>query len=154
MYYIQTTVGSKADSRLLYRSVGNNTDDGKIRVELCRSSLKENPAYVIDMRELVSVTLKLRLDSCGNPDCRQDPDRSLIGVVGGLVVVDTLEQAKSKCRAFVEDNELGSGNWAGGQVFANDRLVAYVSYNGRLWTEETASFRNVLRQIEATEPSI
>ena len=55
---------------------------------------------------------------------------------------------------FVEDKELGSGNWAGGQVFANDRLVAYVSYNGRLWTEETASFRNVLLQMESTEPSI
>jgi len=92
MYYIQTPVGSKDDSRLLYRSVD-----------------------VIDMSELVSVTLMLRLDSCGNPDYRQDPDRSLIGVVGGLVVVDTLEEAKSKCKTFVEDNELGSGNWAGGQ---------------------------------------
>ena len=154
MYYMHTSLASDDASLLLCRSIGDVTDEEKIKVEQPRSSLVENPSYLVDISELVPVTLKLRLESCGNPDYRQNPEWPVIGVVGGLVVVDTLEEAQLKCRAFIENNELGSGNWAGGHVFANDHLVAYISYNGRLWTGETENFQNTLLQMQSTEPSI
>ncbi|MDB2686640.1 hypothetical protein N9Y42_05465 [Mariniblastus sp.] len=141
-------------SLLLCKSVGDMTGEGKIKVEQPRSSLAENPSYLVNISELVPVTLQLRLESCGNPDYRQNPERPVRGVAGDLVVVGTLDEAQSKCKAFIENNELGSGNWAGGHVFANDWLVAYISFNGRLWTGETENFRNILLQMQSVEPSI
>jgi len=154
MYYMQNSVAGDDASLLLCRSIGDATNDGRIEVEQPSSSLDKNPSYVCDVSELFPVTLKLRLESCGNPDYGQDPERRLMGVTGSFVVVDTLEEAQVKCRAFIDDNELGSGNWAGGLVFANDHPIAYVSYNGRLWTGETERFKNAHQQLESAEPLI
>ena len=154
MYYMQNSADGDDASLLLCRSIGDATEDGRIEVEQPRSSLEKNPSFVCDVSELLPVTLKLHLESCGNPAYWQDPERRLMGVTGSFVVVDTLEEAREKCRAFIDDNELGSGNWAGGLVFANDHPVAYVSYNGRLWTGETESFKNARLQLESAEPSI
>ena len=37
------------------------------------------------------------------------------------------------CRADIEQDDLGGGNWSGGQIFEAGRQVARVSYNGRVW---------------------
>jgi hypothetical protein len=47
--------------------------------------------------------------------------------------VKTLQDAASTCRAYIEHNELGGGNWTGGQVFMGKEQVARISYNGRIW---------------------
>ncbi|MBL0220046.1 MAG: hypothetical protein IPQ07_40040 [Myxococcales bacterium] len=48
--------------------------------------------------------------------------------------VPTLQAAAAECRAYIERNNLGGGNWTGGQVFADKRTqVARVSFNGRVW---------------------
>lgn len=47
--------------------------------------------------------------------------------------VATLEQASRRSRAFVEDNDLGSGNFAAGGITRDGMRYARVSYNGRVW---------------------
>lgn len=47
--------------------------------------------------------------------------------------VDSLADASLRCRRYIQNNELGGGNWTGGQVFDEERLVASISYNGRIW---------------------
>lgn len=77
-----------------------------------------------------TVTLK----SVGNPDYGQDPDRPLYGVDNEIAEVDTLPEASRACRAYIEENDLGGGNWSGGEVKDEDgTVVARVSYNGRVW---------------------
>lgn len=50
------------------------------------------------------------------------------------VSVATLREASAACRAFIDRNGLGGGNWAGGDVFDGERRqVARISYNGRVW---------------------
>jgi hypothetical protein len=72
----------------------------------------------------------------GNPDHRQDPDRKLPGTPSDLWMptVDYLDASK-QCRAYIENNDLGGGNWTGGAL--RDRItkeaVGSISYNGKVW---------------------
>lgn len=47
----------------------------------------------------------------------------------------SLQEASIVCRRFIREHGLGNGNWNGGTVrdAATDRVVALVSYNGRIW---------------------
>ncbi len=79
----------------------------------------------------------VQLNSCGNPDHGQSPRTALSP--SSLIQVDTLEAASRQCRAYIEENSLGGGNWSGGQVFLDDKPFAYVSYNGRVWGPDVQS---------------
>ncbi len=69
------------------------------------------------------------LSSVGNPDYNQyapisDPV---------LKSAESLREVRDLCLAYIEDCNLGGGNWPGG-IFGSGRLVlGHVSYNGRLW---------------------
>lgn len=87
--------------------------------------------------------MKVLLASCGNPDHRQDPDKELFGCERNKwVVVKDFKEASERCQKFIEDNDLGSGNWKGG-IIVNDKLtiIAHVSYNGRVWKGERGSLK-------------
>jgi len=43
------------------------------------------------------------------------------------------KDVSTTCRADIEQDDLGGGNWTGGQLFEAGRQVARVSYNGRVW---------------------
>ena len=80
--------------------------------------------------------LNVRLASVGNPDYGQDFDNveGLPGVQDQEVDVKDLAEAGAVCRRWIEENDLGGGNWAGGQVTdENGVQIAQVSYNGRVW---------------------
>lgn len=49
------------------------------------------------------------------------------------VGVSSFDEARRVCREFIEENDLGGGNWTGGQIWDDGAPVAYVSYNGRVW---------------------
>lgn len=50
-----------------------------------------------------------------------------------LVPVKSVSEARNKVMQFISENDLGSGNWSGGQIFENGKPIAFVSYNGRVW---------------------
>ncbi len=75
------------------------------------------------------------LDSAGNPDYGQDPARPFLYCEKSKAVeVGSLKEASERCSQFIDANNLGGGNWVGGQVFDGDFLIAEVSYNGRVWS--------------------
>ncbi len=73
------------------------------------------------------------LDNCGNPDRGQDPSRRLPGTVRKIVPVEDFAAASKACRDYIEENDLGGGNWTGGEIRENGKIVAKVSYNGTVW---------------------
>lgn len=81
--------------------------------------------------------MKVKLASVGNPDFRQDPDKPLFGCEPNkMVKVKTFKEASEACVRFIEENDLGSGNWAGGEIYDDKgKLIGYVSYNGRVWED-------------------
>ena len=77
----------------------------------------------------------VQLSSVGNPDFRQNPDTILWGCEENKAVeVSSFKEASQVCKDFIERNDLGSGNWAGGLILDNNgNAIAHVSYNGRVW---------------------
>ena len=56
--------------------------------------------------------------------------------------VATFQEAAAECRAYIERNNLGGGNWTGGQVFADKKTqVARVSFNGRVWAMDGSEIK-------------
>ena len=80
------------------------------------------------------MTLRVLLDNVGNPDRQQDPTRPLPGVGRRWQKVDGFEAASEACRKYIEANDLGGGNWTGGEIIdAANNPVGRVSFNGAVW---------------------
>jgi len=76
----------------------------------------------------------IRLASVGNPDFRQFAPISDLVNSGGSTVAECVRVAMDYRDAW----ELGSGNWTNPRIVrADGSVVGYVSYNGRLWAEDT-----------------
>ena len=76
--------------------------------------------------------------SVGNPDFRQDPNSDISP--SQFYAVNTLAEASKKCRQYIEDWDLGGGNWNGGQVYDIDgKIIAHISYNGKVWQDKEAN---------------
>lgn len=57
----------------------------------------------------------------------------------GLVYfeVNNLLEAKNLTQKFIKEYNLSGSNWVGGRVVDEDNyLIAYISYNGRIWESE------------------
>jgi len=77
--------------------------------------------------------MEVILASCGNPDHFQDPEQPMYGCESNRrVFVNTLEEASVECKKFIKFNELGGGNWSGGDVYENSICIARIAYNGRI----------------------
>ena len=50
--------------------------------------------------------------------------------------IESLKEASDGHREYIERNNLGASNCIEGEVRVNGRLIAKVSYNGRVWTAE------------------
>ena len=97
------------------------------------------------------MTKKFRvfLSSVGNPDHWQNPDVPVWGVPNKVAQVDTLEEASQKCLDYIEEYDLGGGNWIGGYVQDGEKHIASISYNGRIWDKGTDYFNEEAKlQVE------
>jgi hypothetical protein len=78
--------------------------------------------------------LTVKLEAKPNPDYMDSDYRGLLNIKAQLVSVNSLKMASEVCSKFIEDNELGGGNWTGGEVKdSGGKVIAQVSYNGRVW---------------------
>lgn len=75
---------------------------------------------------------KLTLSHAKNPDIAGGYwDEPIDG--RAKVDVATMQEAAQVCRAYIDRNGLGAGNWTGGKLYQGKKQVARVSYNGRVW---------------------
>jgi hypothetical protein len=94
--------------------------------------------------------MEVLLSSVGNPDYCQDPNQPMFGAKSNKAVeVKDFTEASIECLAFILRNDLGSGNWDGGDIIENGKLIAYVSYNGRVWEvgESGEKYQNYEKEI-------
>ena len=76
--------------------------------------------------------MTVTLSSVGNPDYGQYYGKNVLSPT--LVIeVKNFAQASAICRAYIAKFDLGGGNWTGGMIREGERVVAKVSYNGRVW---------------------
>ncbi len=63
------------------------------------------------------------------------------------IPVETIEEAAEKCRDFIEEYDLGSGNWVGGVVTEGDNPVAAISFNGRIWGKDDEYLKHTVTAV-------
>lgn len=76
------------------------------------------------------------LSACGNIDHDENPYNNIVNgtaVVTEIVNVNSIEGCQAAVREYIERNDLGAGNWTGGQVYEGDKLIGNISYNSRFW---------------------
>lgn len=80
-------------------------------------------------------SFRVRLASCGNIDHGDNPFQQMPGAGSNQwQSVTSLREASKACSKFINANEMGSGNWDGGEVLDGaGQMVARVSYNGCVW---------------------
>ena len=94
--------------------------------------------------------LTVVLSNVGNIDFGQIPTRPLPRTQDEIVTVNSLKEAREACHRYINKNRLGGGNWTGGQVYdENEKPVARISYNGRIWewdghTEWTINTKEII----------
>ena len=81
-------------------------------------------------------SLTVQLSHAGNPDCCGYHSEPIDSGKKHLVEVADYAQASRVCRAYIDRNELGGGNWTGGAIRLGRKTVARVSYNGRVWAAD------------------
>lgn len=79
----------------------------------------------------------VHLESVGNPDHGQNPNRPVYGVPTVKAHVDNLVQARQVVQQYINYFDLGGGNWVGGEVvrLSDGLVIGTFSYNGRLWAD-------------------
>jgi hypothetical protein len=77
------------------------------------------------------------LRSCGNPNNGQNPYEPLWDVPTERVRTASIEECQRRVREYIDEYDLGSGNWAGGDVYDGmENYIGHISYNGRFWPKE------------------
>lgn len=78
--------------------------------------------------------LTVTLSAAPNPDFSPNEHPGSVRIRPRKVKVGSLAEASAVCRQFIRDEELGGGNWTGGEVLDEaGNFVARISYNGRAW---------------------
>lgn len=78
---------------------------------------------------------EVELEASPNPDYsnnRRD-NRGSVKIKPVRVKVSSFAEASKICQKYIDDNDLGGGNWTGGAIYEDGKQIAYVSYNGRIW---------------------
>ena len=80
--------------------------------------------------------LILRAMSYGNIDHDQNPKEFLWGE---WLKADTIEELRAKVQQWQYEEGVGAGNWDNASLFLNNKLVGYMSYNGKVWKNKRST---------------
>ena len=76
--------------------------------------------------------LYVLLSNRGNPDIDQDPDKRLRDTPRDRwTKAKSVEHAQKLVSTYVKTYQLGSGNWTGGVVRSEGKIIGHISYDGR-----------------------
>jgi hypothetical protein len=78
---------------------------------------------------------EVELSAESNPDYEKSSYEGSINIKSHKVKAKSIENARDIVVAFIMENDLGGGNWSGGNVYKNGKKIGHVSYNGRYWDD-------------------
>ena len=135
----QLRAEGRGNYRIRYRGQRNNPLDTRSstqRYQQCLKRFAQSFAIYFDDAPYYSMTLS----SVGNPDFGQDPNCRLWGVADKYIRANSFDDIKQIAREWIEDNDIGGGNWTCPALIYNDGIswsnrveVGVVSYNMRVW---------------------
>lgn len=94
---------------------------------------KNRKGYMDKGGEVIFSDLSVELSAQSNPDFDRYSHEGSINIKPKKVKVKSIDEAISKVRNFINDNDLGGGNFTGGALYDGDKKIGRISYNGRVW---------------------
>ena len=94
---------------------------------------------------------EVELSAESNPDYDKSSHEGSVNIKSYKVKAKSIENARDIVVAFIMENDLGSGNWSGGNVYKNGKKVGHISYNGRYWDDTKKPPKDTQRWIDAIE---
>ena len=85
---------------------------------------------------------EVELESIDNPDFEYKK-RYTKKIKKYRVSVNSIEEAKKVVSEFINDNDLGGGNFIGAQIYQNNKPIAYISYNLRVWAGKVGDMNSI-----------
>lgn len=85
---------------------------------------------------------EVELESIDNPDFEYKK-RYTKKIKKYRVTVNSIEEAKKVVSEFINDNDLGGGNFIGAQIYQNNKPIAYISYNLRVWAGKVGDMNSI-----------
>lgn len=82
------------------------------------------------------VDYELELEAVPNPDNSRKIHSGIVKIKKHRVPVSSFSDARIKVASFIEDNDLGGGNFVPAKIYLGDVEIGYISYNGRLWNPD------------------
>ena len=83
------------------------------------------------------MSYSVTLTSAGNIDHGQNPYDQLYGVSQERVYAASIEECQQRVMEYIDEYNLGGGNWTGGDVYDDlGNVIGHISYNGRYWPKE------------------
>jgi uncharacterized protein (UPF0254 family) len=125
--------------------IGGGYKSSAVAKRLAKEFLEKNVATYKKALEIRGVmakggevdTYEVELSAFPNPDYADEDDRGSINIKKSRKKVSDVEEARRVVREFIEENDLGSGNWPNGGVYKNGKKIGYISYNGKFWQGES-----------------
>ena len=77
--------------------------------------------------------LEVELEAIINPDYSRNSHEGSVKIKKHRIKVKSLLDAQDKVLDFIDENDLGGGNFISANIFSNGKKIGRVSYNGRLW---------------------
>lgn len=83
---------------------------------------------------------RVLLATRGNPDLGQDPSCPPWGMPPDrFIVVESLQEGREAVRRFIVNNDVGGGQWVGGDAWQGGRRLGRFAYNGRYFSSSCDS---------------
>jgi hypothetical protein len=78
---------------------------------------------------------EVELEAESNPDYDKSSHEGSVNIKSHKVKAKSIDNAREIVMDFIMENDLGSGNWGGGNVYQNGKKIGHISYNGRYWDD-------------------
>jgi hypothetical protein len=80
--------------------------------------------------------IKVHLEAVPNIDYDKSDWRGVVQIPKQIQSANTLEEIKIITRKFIDENDLGGGNFVNADVYENNQKIGYISYNGKFWSNQ------------------
>jgi len=79
----------------------------------------------------------IKTEVFGNPDYGQNPNRPPYGVRVKTLKAIAFSELLEKIVQWQADNDIGGGNWMNPALMRNGEIIGYMSYNGKIWSDQS-----------------
>jgi hypothetical protein len=86
-------------------------------------------------------TYEVHLEAVPNIDYDQSDYRANVRVSKLKKSAKSIDEAVRIAKNFIEDNDLGGGNFIPAKLYKNGKQIGFISYNGRVWNNDQSEIK-------------